>query len=69
MGPEAEARLVAKDLAWLQKNLGADSGAGLYGLYLLYREDIALETVAVIAYVKKKRQQNIPAQLIIITKL
>lgn len=34
-GPEAEAGLAAEDLAWLQKNLGADSGAGQYALSLL----------------------------------
>lgn len=34
-GPEAEAGLAAEGLAWLRRNLGADSGAGLYDLYLL----------------------------------
>lgn len=33
--PEAEAGLAAEGLAWLQKNLEADSGAGLNVLYLL----------------------------------
>lgn len=38
-GPEAGARLAAEVLAWLRKNQGVDSGARLYGLYLLYRKD------------------------------
>lgn len=33
-GPEARAGLVAKGLAWLQKNQGVDSGARLCDLYL-----------------------------------
>lgn len=33
-GPEAGAGLAAEGLAWLQRNLGVDSGAGLCDLYL-----------------------------------
>ena len=40
-GPEAEAGLAAEGLAWLQRNLGADSGAGLYDLYLLHRKYVS----------------------------
>lgn len=42
-GLEAEAGLAAEGLAWLQRNLGADSGAGLYDLYLPHRQDISLD--------------------------
>lgn len=42
-GPEAEAGLAAEGLAWLQRSLGAGSGAGLCGLYLLYRKDVSLD--------------------------
>lgn len=36
-GPEAEAGLAAEALAWLQRTLGADSGAGRYDLYLHHK--------------------------------
>lgn len=36
-GPEAEAGLAVEDLAWLQKTPEADSGAGLWDLYQLYK--------------------------------
>lgn len=42
-GLEAGAGLVGECLALLQRNLGADSGAGLYDLYLLYRKDVCLD--------------------------
>lgn len=42
-GPEAKVGLAAKGLAWLQRNLGADSGARLNDLYLLYRKDAHLD--------------------------
>lgn len=51
-GPEAEAGLAVEGLTWLQKNLGADSGAGLYDLYLLYRKDLSLDYVPIIFNVK-----------------
>ena len=51
-GPEAEAGLAVEGLTWLQKNPGADSGAELYGLYLLYRKGISLNDVPIIVNVK-----------------
>lgn len=36
--PEAEEELAAGGLAWQQRNQGADSGAVLYDLYLLYKK-------------------------------
>lgn len=37
-GPEAGEELAAEGLAWLQRSLGVDSGAGPYDLCLLYKE-------------------------------
>lgn len=50
-GPEAEAGLAAEGLAWLRKTLGADSGAELQDLYLLFRKDASLDVYTLTMYV------------------
>lgn len=58
-GPEAEAGLAAEGLAWLQRNLGADSGAGLYDLYLLYGEDVSLDYLPIMLQLHSCAATNI----------